>query len=1351
MTAETRQGLTLANGRLEPGEECDDGNLTAGDGCNATGHLEGTHYCWVPGSACSLKGLCSNGTLDSGEVCDNGAAAGNNCSAQCDLVACGNGVRNNDIYPGWAQEICDDANRYDGDGCNRLCEVEAGWACSGTPSRCEPSGVVFYNTGVGANFRVLAENDADPHWFYTNDNSSAKVHFRAAGDWPRSLQGAQYLANQATSAQGNNGGCVYQDFQIPSNYVATHFTLVIAAFNDNWPEKDAGQFFAKVNGVAASGPALVIVETPAGGQPWQKNVIYALTKTNPWRIGMNRVELCNDDMVLGPTGYRYFFADATDDQCGSGVVSDREQCDDGNQVAGDGCSATCDSESGYGCVGNPSTCALTCGNGKLNPGELCDDGNLASADGCSSACRLETGFTCVQPGSPCQAICGDGKWVVGEECDDGNVSPADGCSPTCRIATGWECSGSLDGKSSCSLQCGNGRLDGSELCDDGNRAAGDGCSMGCTLEIGWACALPGTPCAKTCGNGLAEPGEGCDDGNTVSVDGCNAECAVEASYSCQPAGACTLLTHCGDGVLDALELCDDGNTQALDGCERSCRVETGWTCGGAPSSCAETCGDSRIVGAETCDDGNLVNGDGCNSGCFTERRYACSPAAGQGPSVCLMSCGNGTLDAGEACDDGNAVDGDGCTGSCRFELGWSCSGPLGPCREVCGNGVRTPSEQCDDGNLVANDACDQVCHFTGNGNGPPILNPLAFSVTEGSLAAAKLTATDPNAGDTLSFGLFGGEDDALFSLDASTGQLTFLGAPNFELPKDLNTDNQYVVRIRVADGKGGFDTQLVRIMVTNQSAIGTGGRCAGAEDCVAQHCDDAVTHLCLAPSCADAIPNGMETDLDCGGLCSGCSAAQKCLIGADCLSGLCPVATLRCAAPGCGDGVRSASETDVDCGGGTCLPCFETKACLLASDCLSGVCPAATHVCTKATCSDGVKNGDETDLDCGGSCKACGNSKGCGVDADCTSRVCEPGVQLCRAPTCGDGVKNGTETDVDCGGGTCGACNNGLACLAGADCVRLSCDLDTKLCSPPTCTDGVKNGTETDLDCGSTCPSCADQQMCKGSGDCQSSICPPGTLLCAAASCVDATRNGDETDLDCGGTVCLGCAVDQLCKLGADCRSLHCDSSTLRCMAAGCSDQLKNGTETDLDCGGPDCRPCNNAQSCLVGGDCKSRVCEPTSHQCIAESCTDTLKNGQESDVDCGGSQCSPCATGLSCRLASDCVSQVCSSSTCVDNGTGGTGGAGGVTTTGGASSGGSGTGGSSSGGSSTGGKASGGTPSTGGKATGATSGAATDDPALEGGGYTCSLPRPGSPGSTPTLALVLALGMASWRRRRAG
>jgi hypothetical protein len=44
------------------------------------------------------------------------------------------------------------------------------------------------------------------------------------------------------------------------------------------------------------------------------------------------------------------------------------------------------------------------------------------------------------------------------------------------------------------------------------------------------------------------------------------------------------------------------------------------------------------------------------------------------------------------------------------------------------------------------------------------------------------------------------------------------------------------------------------------------------------------------------------------------------------------------------------------------------------------------------TCSDGLKNGDESDVDCGGSCVACAGGAACVVDADCAAGSCALGI-----------------------------------------------------------------------------------------------------------------------------------------------------------------------------------------------------------------------------------------------------------------------------------------------------------------------------------------------------------------------
>lgn len=91
-----------------------------------------------------------------------------------------------------------------------------------------------------------------------------------------------------------------------------------------------------------------------------------------------------------------------------------------------------------------------------------------------------------------------------------------------------------------------------------------------------------------------------------------------------------------------------------------------------------------------------------------------------------------------------------------------------------------------------------------------------------------------------------------------------------------------------------------------------------------------------------------------------------------------------------------------------------------------------------ATATDGLKNGDETDIDCGGSTgNTCADQKGCAAPADCKSGVCTSAT--CAAPSATDGVKNGAETDVDCGGTSGKTCAVGKACAVHADCVQDAC------------------------------------------------------------------------------------------------------------------------------------------------------------------------------------------------------------------------------------------------------------------------------------------------------------------------
>jgi cysteine-rich repeat protein len=134
--------VPCGNGRLDPGEECDDGNRNNDDGCTVlcrasacgdglTDHTR--EQCddrnTVSGDGCDAHcmregAVCGNGTIEGAlswrEQCDDGNTVnGDGCSANCftETGVCGDGIQQ-------YNEECDDGNRTPGDGCNANCRLE---------------------------------------------------------------------------------------------------------------------------------------------------------------------------------------------------------------------------------------------------------------------------------------------------------------------------------------------------------------------------------------------------------------------------------------------------------------------------------------------------------------------------------------------------------------------------------------------------------------------------------------------------------------------------------------------------------------------------------------------------------------------------------------------------------------------------------------------------------------------------------------------------------------------------------------------------------------------------------------------------------------------------------------------------------------------------------------------------------------------------------------------------------------------------------------------------------------------------------------------------------------------------
>ncbi len=254
--------------------------------------------------------------------------------------------------------------------------------------------------------------------------------------------------------------------------------------------------------------------------------------------------------------------------------------------------------------------------------------------------------------------------------------------------------------------------------------------------------------------------------------------------------------------------------------------------------------------------------------------------------------------------------------------------------------------------------------------------------------------------------------------------------------------------------------------------------------------------------------------------------------------------------PSCDDGLKNGDETDFDCGGSRCAPCGAGLHCGTSLDCATSLCVGG--VCVAPGCTNGTKDGSETDVDCGGSCGKCVDGKTCAAAGDCANGFCNPTTLKCATPTCSDGFKDGSEIDVDCGG-SCGKCGDGKTCAAAVDCTNGFCNPTTLKCATPTCSDGFKDGSEIDVDCGGTCGKCGDGKTCTAAADCVNGFCNPTTLKCATPSCADGFKNGLETDVDCGGAgACARCAPKKSCAANADCATSWCATGACQ-LATSCS------------------------------------------------------------------------------------------------------------------------------------------------------------------------------------------------------
>ena len=621
------------NSEIDSGEGCDDGNRESGDGCSADCKIEKNYECPTPGEKCIestqvQNSVCGDGKLEGKEVCDDhNTNSGDGCAADCMTIEpgyyctkegeaceskCGDNYKTDD-------EACDDyvypgRSPISGDGCSDECKIEPHFICENDSnyhtSLCYPE-----RCGDGVVQKDLSEecdsfiNQKD----YGYDEE----------------KGQPYCTKKCTFSVYCGDGIKQEEFGEEC---------------DKGMINDAG---LPVGGDNAYGSCTDDCKLAAYCGDGTKDPEEACDDGNT-----KNGDGCAANCQAVEQGWRCSIIDGTCERlpCGNGELNVGEHCDDGNFVAGDGC-FYCRAEEGYKCIQSPNPCSdctesEQCkriedlyGDGVIDPDgyEECDDGNNIDGDGCTKG-KIDSGYICPTANQLCVAkACGDGIVARGEDCDDGNLISGDGCSVRCRIEENYRCDNS-SGKSVCiEGYCGDGIVQTGEECDAAvDEIPGVGCSANCKIDPGYECKKDGGACQSiTCGDGELAPSDGyntyktCDDNNAINGDGCSSECRIETGYHCDNSTGVSICSQgqCGDGVLDVGEECDDDNKEAGDGCSPTCKKEAMIEC--ENGVCKPICGDGITLWdmgeySEECDDGNLIAGDGCSPDCKKEIGFNCT-------------------------------------------------------------------------------------------------------------------------------------------------------------------------------------------------------------------------------------------------------------------------------------------------------------------------------------------------------------------------------------------------------------------------------------------------------------------------------------------------------------------------------------------------------------------------------------------------------------------------------------------------------------------------------------------------------------------------------------------------------
>jgi len=386
--------------------------------------------------------------------------------------------------------------------------------------------------------------------------------------------------------------------------------------------------------------------------------------------------------------------------CGDGIVEGLETCDDGNNVAADGCSDTCIIEPGFVCP---------------TPGMLCDPDECAmGTDNC------DTNALCVNTIGSFTCTCNAGYTGDGVTCDDIDecATGVDNCDAN-AICT------NLPGTFSCDCAAG---YDGDGItCNDI-----DECGLGIdNCDANAVCTNTPGAFVCACNDGYMGDGTSCVDIDecATDTDTCDANAACTnniGSFSCDcntgfigDGMTCTDIDECSDGTDNCAMNATCTNTPGA----FTCACDAGYM--GDGTSCTDI--DECATGTDTCDaNATCTNEIGtftcvCSTG-FTGDGMTCTDVdeCTDGTDNCAMNatCANTPGAFTCACDGGYMGDGTSCTdidectdGSDNCDTNAACENTPGAFTCTCNAGYQGDGLSCVDIDECLAMACseDAVC------------------------------------------------------------------------------------------------------------------------------------------------------------------------------------------------------------------------------------------------------------------------------------------------------------------------------------------------------------------------------------------------------------------------------------------------------------------------------------------------------------------------------------------------------------------------------------------------------------------------------------------------------------------